>query len=80
MLPGRFSESFNLGAESDLRIDNFIGALTSDLKNKTSSRGWAINGLSDVTIDGNKYTVGDVIDNGTQKGRINADGSITLIQ
>ncbi len=81
MLPGRFSESLGLGADSQVKIDNFINALTSDAKNKASTQGWAINGLSDVEIDGEKYTVGDIITNAQgKKGRINADSSITLIE
>lgn len=81
MLPGRFSEPLGLGADSELKIDNFVSALTSDLKNKASSNGWAINGLSDVKVGDTSYKVGDVIQNASgQKGRVNADGSITLIQ
>lgn len=81
MLPGRFSESFGLGADSQVKIDNFINALTTDAKNKASSQGWAINGLSDVDVAGQKYKVGDVITNASgENGRVNADGSITLLQ
>jgi hypothetical protein len=79
MLPGRLSEPFALGADSDVRIDNFINSLTSDLKNKASTRGWVVNGVSEVDLGGTKYTVGDVIESDGKKGRVNADGSITLI-
>jgi len=79
MLPGRFSETLNLGADSDVKIDNFINALTSDAKNKASSKGWAINGVSDVKLGGKTYKVSDVIDINGVKGRVNADGSITQI-
>jgi hypothetical protein len=80
MLPGRFSEPFGLGVDSDKRIDNFINAITSDLQSKAASKGWAIYGVSKVNINGDTYTVGDIVDNGEQKGRINPDGSITVIQ
>lgn len=81
MLPGRFSESFGLGADSQVKIDNFINAITSDAKNKASAQGWAINGLSDADVGGQKYKVGDVITNSSGvQGRVNADGSITLMQ
>lgn len=81
MLPGRFSEPFGLGVNSDTRIDNFVNNLTSDLTNKASSKGLSIYGLSKIKADGKEYTVGDVITNGNgQAGRINADGTITLIQ
>lgn len=79
MLPGRFSEPLGLGSQSGDRIDNFISALSSDLKNKADSKGWVINGLSTVNIEGKTYKVGDVISNGSSTGRVNADGSITLI-
>lgn len=79
MLPGRFSESLNLGADSDVKIDNFISNITNDAKNKASAKGWAINGVSDVKLGGNTYKVGDVIDVNGVKGRVNADGSITQL-
>jgi hypothetical protein len=79
MLPGRFSESFGLGANSDVRIDNFTTALTSDLTNKVNSKGWVVNGISKVDLGGTKYTVGDVIEVNGVRGRINADGSITKL-
>lgn len=80
MLPGRFDEPFGIGADSDVRIDNFINTLTSDAKNKASSQGWAINGVSEVNLNGHVYKVGDIIENeAKQKGRVNADGSITYI-
>lgn len=47
MLPGRFSEPFGLGTDSDARIDNFINALQSDLTNKLSARGWVLNPATD---------------------------------
>lgn len=80
MIPGRFSEPLGFGADSDIRIDNFINALSSDIKNKASSQGWAINGLSDVKAGGQIYKVGDVVTSpdGVQ-GRINADGSVTYL-
>lgn len=82
MLPGRVGEVAGfIGVDSDVRIDNFTSALSSDLNNKTSVQGWAINGISKVNVDGTDYTIGDVITNEAgQSGRINADGSVTLIQ
>lgn len=82
MLPGRVGEVAGfIGVDSQVRIDNFTSALSSDLNNKASVQGWAINGVSTVNIDGQEYIVGDVIQNSSgQKGRINADGSVTVIQ
>lgn len=79
MLPGRFAEPLGLGVEPQLRIDNFINALSGDAKNKASAQGWAINGLTKVKIGEEEFTVGDIITNSFgQKGRVNPDGSITL--
>ena len=81
MLPGRFSESLGLGADSQTKINNFVNTLTSDASNKASAQGWAINGLSSVTIGEQKYKVGDVIKNESgQQGRVNANGTITITQ
>ena len=81
MLPGRFSEPFALGTNSDVRINNFTKTLTDDLVNKTSAQGVKVNGLSKVKVDGQEYTVGDIIQNAQGvMGRINADGSITIIK
>lgn len=80
MLPGRFSEPFGLGADSSVRIDNFTDNLTKDLQNKASSKGWSIYGLSKIKVGNEQYTVGDIIKNNKgQSGRINADGSVTLL-
>ena len=79
MLPGRFSEPFGLGADSDLRIDNFINNISTDATNKAGAQGWAINGLTKVKVGGQEYTVGDVIEINGIQGRINANGSITQL-
>lgn len=80
MLPTRFSEKFGLGVNSDVQIDNFINTIQADLKNKAAAKGLSVYGVTKVKVNGQEYTVGDIVDNGTQKGRINADGSITIIQ
>lgn len=80
MLPGRFDEPLGFGADSDVRIDNFVNTLTRDLTNKAGSQGWVINGISKVKLGDQEYTVGDVVDNGEGKqARINADGSVTYL-
>lgn len=81
MLPGRWNNPFFLGTDSAVRINNFGTALTSDLINKTNSKGWVVNGLTPVKIDNQNYKVGDVIQNESgQSGRINSDGSISVIK
>jgi hypothetical protein len=80
MLPGRFSESFFIGTDSQVKIDTFINTLTNDLKNKASAQGWAINGLSTVDFNGQQVAVGSLVQNALgQIGRVNADGTITVV-
>ena len=80
MLPGRIGQvGFGLlGTNTGVRIDNFINNLTADLKNKVSTQGWAIQGLSTVKIDGKDYAVGQEIEVNGVKGRVLADGSISI--
>ena len=82
MLPGRIGQvGFGLfGANTGVRIDNFISNLSNDLQNKATTRGWAVQGLSTVSLGGKEYKVGDVITVNGVSGRILADGSISLIQ
>jgi hypothetical protein len=77
MLPGRFSNTLGFGVDSQTRIDNFIKNLSSDLDNKTRSQGLSIYGFSTVTVNGQKYTVGDTLKNADgQTGRVLPDGSV----
>lgn len=81
MLPGRFAQPLGLGPDTELRITNFTNTLESDMKNKASVQGWAINGVSEVDVAGQKYKVGDVVQNSTgQSVRINPDGTGTLVK
>ena len=82
MLPGRFSEPLGLGVDSSVKINNFIKNLSDDITNKSSAQGWSVYGYSTVkTDDGIERTVGSIIQAPDGRtGRVNADGSITLIQ
>lgn len=82
MLPGRFSESFGVGQNSDVKIQQFVDSITKDMQNKAAAKGWSIYGVSKVKPQGadHEYTVGALIQANGQTGRVNADGSITLIQ
>lgn len=83
LLPGRFSEPtiFKFGVNSQDSINSFIKNASDTLRNKLNSSGASIYGFSKVNIGGDEYTVGDIIKNESgQMGRINPDGSITLIQ
>jgi hypothetical protein len=76
MLPSRFSEPLGIGANSEVRIDNFINTLTSDLKNKADTMNAAIYGLSTVKLGGNEYKIGDIITVNGMSGRVLPDGTI----
>lgn len=51
------------------------------LRDRLDTNNLAIVGFSKVKLDdGNEYTVGQIITNAQgQKGRVNADGSITIL-
>lgn len=79
MLPGRVGQIGGLiGVDPQVRIDNFINNLSKDLKNKAAVRGWAIQGLSTVKLNGKEYTVGQEIEINGVRGRILPDGSISM--
>lgn len=80
MIPSRFSEPFALGQNSDVAIQQFVNSITKDMQNKANAKGWSIYGVSKVKLGESEYTVGDIIHSGDKAGRINADGTITLIQ
>ncbi len=79
-IPGTFNNSFFLGNRGDNLIqglkDSIDGKLTTNLK----TNGLSIYGYSQVKVGDKNYTVGDLISNGTQTGRVNPDGSITIVQ
>jgi hypothetical protein len=80
-LPGRVSNVLGLGANSQLRIDNFASKINGTLETKLKANQTAIVGFSSVNIGGQQYKVGEIVKNAAgQQGRVNADGSITLIQ
>jgi hypothetical protein len=80
-LPGRLSESFFLGQDSLKKIENFETIMNNKLDNKLRTYGLSIYGYSKVKIGDKEYTVGDLITNASgQVGRVNSDGSITLVQ
>lgn len=88
MLPTRFSDKgFGLfGRDSDDAIENFAKIVEEDLLNKATAKGYSIYGYSKVEMpDGSVARVGDIqtvtAEDGTQiSGRVNPDGSITIIQ
>lgn len=78
-LPGNFNETFFLGADGKTKIDDLKKSLEGKLQTNLKTNGLAIYGYSKVKIGDQEYTVGDVVSNGKEQGRINPDGSITKI-
>jgi len=79
-LPGRFSETFFLGADRDTKLNNFEKKINQTLDTKLKANSAAIVGFSTVNLSGTDYKVGDVIEVNGIRGRILADGSIVIIE
>lgn len=84
-LPGRFSDTyvgpFKIGQDSQKKIENFKTIMENRLRDRLDTNNLAIVGFSKVKLDdGNEYTVGQIVTNDQgQRGRVNADGSITIL-
>jgi hypothetical protein len=80
-LPGNFNKSLFLGASGDTKIDSLKSSLSGKLDTTLQTHNVAIYGYSTVKLGGQSYTVGQIVTNDKgQQGRVNADGTITLIQ
>lgn len=80
LLPTRISNPGGVfGQNSQKQIGNFKSNLTETLNNKLNGYNTSIYGFSKVKVGDKDYTVGDVISNGTQQGRVNPDGTITYL-
>lgn len=80
LLPGTSSGAFFLfGNNGDQQLADLTKGLTDSLNSKLNTTGTAIYGYSPVTIGGQTYKVGDTISSGNQVGRINSDGTISII-
>ena len=81
-LPGMISNPLGVfGANSQNKIQNFANKIEATLDTKLKAQQAAIVGFSKVNIGGQNYTVGQTVTNANgQVGRVNADGSITIIQ
>lgn len=79
-MPTDLNKSFFLGPDGLNQIDNLKGSLGGKLDTNLQANQASIYGYSKVTMpNGQQYTVGDIIESNGQKGRINPNGSITLI-
>lgn len=80
LLPTTFNKPLLLGGSGVNKIDNFTKSIQNSLDSKLQSSGLSIYGYSKVKIGEQMYTVGDIINNGTQSARVNPDGTLTLVQ
>lgn len=86
-LPGRNSESFGFGQNSDKKIENFANVMNDRLKSGLANNGLLINGYSQVklpneavkAIGRNQATVGEVVEIGGVRYRVLPDGNLTDI-
>ena len=82
MLPGTFNQPLFLGSDGSTKLNSISKNLNASLDTQLSTNQLAIYGYSKVDVGGQKYTVGEIVTNHEtgQTGRINPDGSVTLIQ
>jgi hypothetical protein len=80
LVPTAFNSSFFLGSGGDTKLTGLQNLMTTDLDNKLNSSQLSIYGYSKVKAGNDTYTVGEIITNEYgQSGKVNPDGSITLI-
>lgn len=88
-LPGRFSDTSGMNTvggniffeDSGTRLNNFSSFVSNRLSERLDANNLAIYGYSKVNIGGEQHTVGEIITNSEgQAGRINSDGTITLVE
>ena len=80
-LPSNFSNSLFLGASGDTKIDDLKSSLTGKLDTALQTHNLAIYGYSTINVGGQDFVVGQTVTNSAgQSGRVNADGTITLLQ
>lgn len=78
-LPGRFSESFFLGRDSEDVIKNFRDEMNQKLSNALANNGLSMYGFSTVDVNGTERKVGEVIEISGMKLRVLPDGTLTDI-
>lgn len=81
-LPGRFSETLGLGRDSYKKIETFEKLMNEKLDNTLKNNQLSVYGYSKVTPPGSdtEYTVGDLVQVDGRTGRINPDGTITIVE
>lgn len=80
LVPSSFNGSLFLGSGGNTKLEGLQNLMTTDLDNKLNASDLSIYGYSKVKAGDDTYTVGEIVTNEYgQSGRINPDGSITLI-
>ena len=80
-LPGNFNKSLFFGASGDTKISDLKSSLSGKLNTTLQTHNLSIYGYSTVNLGGQNYVVGSIVTNDKgQQGRVNPDGSITIIQ
>ena len=80
LVPSRFNTPLGIGKEGDVQLSALENQMTSALDDKLNTRGLSIYGYSTVEAGGESYTAGEIITSEYgQQGRVNPDGSITII-
>jgi hypothetical protein len=80
LTPDIFNTPFGLGKDGSDKLDALNNQMTSAFDDKLTSRGLSVYGYSTVNVGSETYTVGEIITSEYgQQGRVNPDGSITLI-
>ena len=81
LLPSTYSNTlFTFGRNGDTQLNDILNNLKGTLNNSLSSNGLSIYGYSTVKVGNQEYKVGDVVVNSEgQSGRVNPDGTVTII-
>lgn len=78
-IPGKFNNSLFVGSTGDNKIQGLKDSIDGKLNTNLKTNSLAIYGYSKVKIGDQEYTVGDLVSNGSKTGRVNPDGTITVI-
>jgi hypothetical protein len=81
LIPTTFNQAFFFGSDGANKINSLQNSLNATLDSKLKTSGASIYGYSKVDIGGKEYVVGSMVTSPDGKtGRINPDGTVTLVQ
>ena len=79
-IPGTYNETFFIGQSGDTKLKGLQKSIEDKLDAGLRANGVSMYGFSKVELGGTKYNVGEIIESNGMKGRVNPNGSITIIQ